>query len=231
MKSLGQIAQRAVRTAEGKSDSRNALIRAVRAACRAQGIEDDDRRALQLELTRKASLGQMTPAEIGKVLDHLNRNRKAPMAHRPHVAKIRALWWSLYWLGAIDQPTEKALNAFVKRQTGRSALRFLDARAAASVIEALKGMAAREGVAWPEAGATGDGAVAERRAVLDALWCKRCQAANRMDIANTVGLGINVGPLLGADRPNPDEWSAHELDLAMRYVGRALRRTLGKGAE
>lgn len=230
MKSLGQIAKSAVRTAEGKSDSRSALIRAVRAACRAQGIEDDDRRALQVELTGKASLGQMSPAEIGKVLDRLNKGRKAPMAHRPHTAKIRALWWSLYWLGAIDQPSEKALNAFVKRQTGRSALRFLDARAAAGVIEALKAMAAREGVAWPEPGAAGDGAVAERRAVLDALWRRRCTLARMPHLADARGLGQAVGPLLGGDLPDPARWGPKALDQAIRHVGKAVRRALEQAA-
>lgn len=226
MKSLGQIAQRALRTAEGKSESRTGLIRAVRAACRAQGIEDDDRRALQREVTGKASLGDMTPAEIGRVLDRLNRGRAAPMAHRPHVAKIRALWWSLYWLGAIDDPGERALNAFVKRQTGRNALRFLGAPQAASVIEALKAWCAREGVAWPPVAADAD-ARGERRAVLDALWRKRCDQAGAPRLADARGLGMNVGPLLG-DQPDPAKWGAKTLDLAIRHVGKAVRRAAGK---
>src|SRR3546814_5673177 len=73
------------------------------------------------------------------------------MGHRAHVGKIRALWWSLYWLGAIEDPKDRPLDAFVKRQTGMSSLRFLDHRKAASVIEALKSWAAREGVRWPTA--------------------------------------------------------------------------------
>lgn len=224
MKSLGQIAQRTVRTAAGKSESRVGLIRAVRAACRAQGIEDDDRRALQVEITGKASLGDMTPAEIGRVLDRLNRNRAAPMAHRAHVGKIRALWWSLYWLGAIDDPGAKALDAFVKRQTGRQSLRFLGHQQAPSVIEALKAMIAREGVIWPKA----SDAIADRRAVLDALWAKRCDQAGMPRLADKRGLGMAVGPLLG-DRPDPDEWTAHELDAAIKGVGKAYRRYLANG--
>lgn len=223
MKALGQIAARAVRTAGGKSESRTGLIRAVRAACRAQGIEDDDRRALQLEITGKASLGDMSPGEIGRVLDRLNRNRAAPMAHRAHVGKIRALWWSLYWLGAIDDPGAKALDAFVKRQTGRQALRFLGHAQAPSVIEALKSMAVREGVAWPPM----SDPVADRRAVLDALWAKRCHQARMPHLADARGLGMAVGPLLG-DRPDPDEWTAHELDAGIRGVGKAYRRYLGR---
>ncbi len=223
MKSLGQIAQRAVRTAGGKAESRTALIRAVRAACRAQGIEDDDRRAMQLEITGKASLGAMTPAEIGRVLDRLNRNRAAPLAHRAHIGKIRALWWSLYWLGAVDEPNARALDAFVKRQTGRSALRFVDHRQAAPVIEALKAWCAREGVEWPLAGDVR----ADRRAVLDALWRRRCDQARMPHLADKRGLGIVVGPLLG-DRPDPDEWTAHELDAAIKGVGKAVRRAMGR---
>lgn len=107
---------------------RTRLYRAVHAACRANGMDDDDRKALQSELFGKPSLSDMTTGEIARLLDYLNRNRKAPAGHRAHIGKVRALWWSLYWLGEVEQTDDRAIGAFVKRQTGVAALRFLDRR-------------------------------------------------------------------------------------------------------
>lgn len=49
-----------------------ARIKAVHAACRAAGIDADARRDLQLAVTGKASLGDMTLGEVSQVLDRLN---------------------------------------------------------------------------------------------------------------------------------------------------------------
>src|SRR5205085_10215175 len=135
---------------EGRSDSRTKLNGAVRAACRRLRISDDDRKAIQKEVTGKASMSDMTLAEIGQVLDRLNRDYKGPMGHRAHVGKIRALWWTLYWLGGVDQPNDAALDSFVARQTGKERIQFLGPREAFRVIEAMKKWAEREGVAWPD---------------------------------------------------------------------------------
>ncbi|MDR1995124.1 phage protein GemA/Gp16 family protein [Azonexus sp.] len=51
---------------------RAARIKAVHAACRRLGIDDDTRRDIQLSLTGKASLSDMHSGEVSRVLDHLN---------------------------------------------------------------------------------------------------------------------------------------------------------------
>jgi hypothetical protein len=137
---------------KGKSNYVRAhLYRAVHAAIRANGMDDDDRKALQQQLFGKASLSDMSDAEISMLLNRLNkdRNNKAPAGHRAHVGKIRALWWSLYWLGEVESSDERAISAFVKRQTNVSALRFVDHRTAPAIIEGLKSWLARVGVEWP----------------------------------------------------------------------------------
>lgn len=141
--------------ASGKTAvERTRLYRAVHAACRSNGIDEDARRAIQSDLFGKGSLSDMTTAEIARLLNHLNRNRPhssrgGPAANRTHIGKVRALWWSLYWLGEVNDHEDRAISAFVKRQTGVNALRWLDHRSAPSVIEALKGWAERAGVTWP----------------------------------------------------------------------------------
>jgi len=131
----------------------NHLYRAVHAAVRANGMDDDDRKAIMAEKFGKQSMSDMTTLEITQLLNHLNRdrNRQAPAGHRAHVGKIRALWWSLYWLGEVESADERAISAFVKRQTGVAALRFVDHKSARAVIEGLKAWAARIGVDWPDA--------------------------------------------------------------------------------
>lgn len=55
---------------------RSARIRAIHAACKARGIDEDTRRAMQLQITGKASSKDMSLVDINAVLDHLNRSQK-----------------------------------------------------------------------------------------------------------------------------------------------------------
>jgi len=214
------LAGRAVKAAAGKSDSRTKLVRAVRASCGRQGISDEDRKAIQLEVIGKESLADMELPEIGRLLDRLNKGWKGPMGHRAHLGKIRALWWTLYWLGAINEPNDQALNSFVERQAKVAALRFLDHKQAFAVIEALKSWAAREGVAWP---AGKPDANDDRRAVLAAIWLKLAQAG----LVSGARLAGYVTGALGADR-RLELLDSHELDALIRQLGKRLRRHLGK---
>lgn len=220
-KPFASIAGAALKTAAGKSDSRQKMVVAVRMAARRLNISDEDRHAIQLEETGKASLTDMELPEIGRVLDRLNKGWKGPMGHRSHVGKIKALWWSLYWIGAVDDPGAQALDAFVKRQAQVAALRFLDHRQAFSVIEALKSWAGREGVHWP----VGKAATAndDRRAVLDAVWTKLAER----------GLVARYGceAYLQRALPTPstmEQLESHELDAAIRYLGKKLRKAIAE---
>lgn len=156
----------------GKTVSeRTRLYRAVHAACRANQIDEDTRREIQSDLFGKASLSDMTLGEIARLLDHLNRNRKVPNGHRAHIGKVRALWWTMFWLGEVDSSDDRAISAFVKRQTGVSSLRWLDHRSAPSVIEALKAWAERVGVEWPTSEETA--AIQRRRPTFTATQHER----------------------------------------------------------
>lgn len=230
-KAFGAILNRQLRTSAGKSDSRRKLIGAVRAAASRMQLSDEDRREIQLDLTGKASMSDMSLSEIGQVLDRLNRDRPAPMAHRAHIGKIRALWWTCYWLGAIEEPNDAALDKFVHRQTGASSLRFVDHRNAPPIIEALKAMAARAGVRWPTEAAVREAAtvvgataaIADRREVLLALWGKLLDA----------GIVMNSRPFeyfAKALKLAPDEWkwSGRDYDEAIKQLGKRWRRHLAK---
>jgi hypothetical protein len=228
---FGAIAAQALRTTAGRSDSRSKMIYAVRAACGRLGIDDDDRRAIQIEETGKASLADMDVSDLGKLLDRLNKGWKGPMGHRAYIGKIRALWWTLYWLGAVEDPKDAPLEAFIKRQTGKSRLPFLGHKEAFSVIEALKSWAAREGVEWP-----GEQQLADRRrtdprvelpqldrhAVLDAIAQKlRRLGALGFGYASYCEKALKLAC-------NHLTWTDRELDACIRLLGKRLRRELGK---
>jgi hypothetical protein len=232
-KAFSSSAARVLRTASGRADSRTSMVKAVRAACRRLRMDDDDRHALQREVTGKRSMSDMTLAELGKLLDRLNRDWKGPMGHRAHVGKIRALWWSLYWLGAVDRPDDEALGAFVARQTGKARLQFLGSKEAFRVIEALKAMAARAGVRW----ATEERlaalapahphltlALLDRHAVAAAIGDKLGDARLIKDWAWWCEAALGLGRERYA-------WSEKELDACIRALGKRLRRHLDKSVD
>jgi hypothetical protein len=235
-KAFGLIAGKALRTAGGKAESRSKLIGAVRAACRRLGLGDDDRKVIQEQVTGKASMGDMNLAEIGLVLDRLNKGYKGPMGHRAHVGKIRALWWTLYWLAAVNEPNDAAVDAFIERQTGKARIQFLGHKEAFRVIEALKAWAGREGVDWNVQARLAELRPSnpdltvdrlERHAVLAAIALK-LRRAGRLNAGHESycqrslpGLGLNHWA-----------WDARQLDAAIRLLGKLLRRALNKrGAE
>lgn len=195
----------------------NARRRAIFAAARDAGLDEDDRRAVQLRVTGKPSLTGMTLRDMDAVLVAIRgtgtAKRDRPVGStRAHVGKIWALWWSLYWLRAVDRPEETALNAWVKRQTGVDAVRFLDHKSAVNVIEALKAWAAREGVEW----SVPPCAQADRRAVVDAIWAK-------LLVGNRVTGRTADTFLIGALNLPPRRWTDRQTDEAIRFLGRMLR--------
>ncbi|MEJ0012814.1 MAG: regulatory protein GemA [Bauldia sp.] len=120
-------------------------------------LEEDDYRALLERVTGKRSSKGMTTAELFAVLDEMRRLGFKPGSKAsaggldgPYAPKLRALWISGWHLGIVQARDDKALTAFVERQTGLSHTRFLrDAEDASAAIEALKAWLAREGgVDW-----------------------------------------------------------------------------------
>lgn len=211
---------------------RTRLYRAVHAACRAGGIDDDDRKALQSDLFGKPSLSDMTMGEIARLLDHLNRNRKAPAGHRAHIGKVRALWWSLYWLGEVNETEDRAISAFVKRQTGVSALRWLDHRSAPSVIEALKDWLTRVGVKWPVAAETAlvqqrkPGFTANHHERIGVIHAQRAKM-DQSDHFSGHRTSAYIASLGRTGTVGLFDLEVTELDGLIRHLGETIRRGQG----
>ncbi|MGH8012575.1 MAG: regulatory protein GemA [Candidatus Binataceae bacterium] len=97
------------------------------------------------------SAGVMTSRERAALIDELRgygfrrvEPRKSVAPGAPQGAKIRALWQALEVAGALHDASEKALRAFVLRQTGVVSIpQWLTAEQANKVIEGLKAWHAR----------------------------------------------------------------------------------------
>lgn len=127
-------------------------IAAIHVAKKQLGLDEDTYRAKLSNITGKSSAKDMTEAERQKVLtvfrnEGFEASSRAPQKglQGKFAKKLQALWIAGFNLGIINDRTDAALLAFVKRQTGLDHTRFLhyadDARAA---IEALKGWLRRE---------------------------------------------------------------------------------------
>lgn len=132
-------------------------LAAIHTGKKALGLDDDVYRALLARITGKTSARDLTDTERRRVIEEMRRQGfkgTSKGARKPlegkYAKKLQALWIAGWNLGLVRDRDDKALLAFVKRQTGIDHTRFLrDADDAARAIEALKGWLARSGgVTW-----------------------------------------------------------------------------------
>lgn len=172
--------------AEPEAAQRRAALARLHVVKKERAIDDDDWRDVMERVTGRRSLKELDVRQLYHLLDELHGTPRgcgvgnqsasnkdgAPRAVGgsgvvgPYAGKLRAMWLSGWHLGVIRDRSDAALVAFVKRQTGLDAVRFLrEAKAAAAAIEALKGWLARAaGVEWASDPDN------PRAAVVDAQW-------------------------------------------------------------
>ncbi|WP_170300971.1 regulatory protein GemA [Rhodoplanes serenus] len=170
-------------------------IGAIHSIAKRIGLDEAERRGLIEQVTGKRSAGDLDAVQAGRVIDRLKalsgQGSSAPRStftsglpavlppappakgamqiDGPYAGKLRALWITAHDLGIVRDRTDRALCAFVERQTKIAHPRWLrDAADAARAIEALKSWIAREGgITWPARDAEPS---AIKRAVLEAQW-------------------------------------------------------------
>jgi len=94
------------------------------------GLSDDDYRALLVGLAQKLGLAASRPLRPETETSAMER-------------KVWALWHQLHQVGLISNHSAPALNAYVYRQVGVSALRFATPAQLDTLIESLKSWAKR----------------------------------------------------------------------------------------
>lgn len=205
--------------------TRNRLMGAVHAAAKKNGIVDDTYRDMLRRVTGKESCRDMTNREIGAVLDHLNSGRRARRVDElPQARKIRALWLSGYQLGVVHDRSDRALRAFVRRQTGVDSESWLrDPRDARKVIEALKSWLAREAeVDWQ--GHEGD-PDAHR-------WCVMDAQIRRLRYGFAVTVDLDAVGKATTGKPGRFAWDSKDWDSVIAALGALIRGHSGVvGAE
>lgn len=111
------------------------------------GMDRETYEAMLMGIARVKSSADLDWAGRRKVLDHLAHVGWRPGFNResPRIRKLLALWSELHRLGAIEDRSARALNAFCKRQTGVDHIRFIDLQPAhmETLIESLKSWIAR----------------------------------------------------------------------------------------
>lgn len=181
-------------------------LKKIHALRREAGLDDDSYRDLLQAVTGERSAKAIDVGGAARVIDRLQGLSSqlrtgvdgAMNLTGPYASKLRALWICGFHLGVVRDRTDRALCAFLKRQTGIEHTRWLrDAGDARRVIEALKAWLAREaGVDWPSASSGGgDDARAVRIAVIQAQW-KRLVALGDADGSQP---DTAIADLAGAD--------------------------------
>jgi phage gp16-like protein len=177
-------------TFEPDPHARRRDLSAIHTAKKMLALTDETYRDLLERLTGKRSSADLDAAGRAAVLEEFRRLGFKPLdfktgsaaaskragtrarADDPVARKMRALWLSLWHLGAVRDPSENALAAFAKRIAHVDALQFLPPASARKVVEALKDWCIREGFAvdrLPE----GTQAADFNRALLRVLWIRR----------------------------------------------------------
>lgn len=150
-------------TAAQASSKQIGAIHALKARA---ALDDDSYRDLLSRETGRRSAKELSADQAGRVIERLkvlSGGSEKPVRatdkllaegalklEGPFVGQCRSLWIAGYNLGVIDDRTDRALVAFVERQTGIASLSWLrDPADARKAIEALKAWINRVAeVAW-----------------------------------------------------------------------------------
>jgi phage gp16-like protein len=131
----------------------NAQYAKINIACKQLGIDKYDIIADRYGIE---STKQLTHQQTFDLMLHFKalgwqptrkKNSKAsPKYKDAAMRKVVAIWITLYQKNVVKNPSDKALQAFVKRQTGMETLLWCDRAQVRDLIETLKQWAIREGV-------------------------------------------------------------------------------------
>lgn len=163
---MGLAAVRAAPAQFPANPRRRAMLAKIHVAKKSLQLDEDDYRQILLDETGHTSAGTCTEAELERALKRFQALGFKPLpkagatapatrpAQHPVAHKARALWISLYHLGAVENPNEKALESFARRQLKCERLVWANQSDGYKLIEALKAMAVRNG--WDQVDANGN---------------------------------------------------------------------------
>lgn len=215
-----------------KHGATTAMIATIHTLKSRAGLDDDTYRDLLEREAGCRSARQLTVIQAGRVIDRLRdaAGERGPAGavaglDSPVARKLQALWITGYNLGLVRDRTDRAMLAFLERQTGVSHTRFLahpsDASAA---IEALKSWLRRAGVDWPHEGRRGEADILDiKRAVVEAQWRRLGELD---DAFGRHHRDLKVYASKVAGRRAFEEFESHHYDDVQRALGNRIRAAL-----
>ncbi len=208
---------------------------------RIPGYTDDDYRAFLQSRYGVPTSTRLTFIQAAGVIGELRRlagraafsDARARAASGPYVKPLQALWIAAFNLGIVADRSDRALIAFVERQTGLTHTRFLqDAADARKAIEGLKAWIARSvnerlaetergdqghAFAWPK----GRNVIERKMAIVaaqTAIVRKQRPTFDPQTFGGLEGLGARL-----------DDYDERALDRLSAAIGKIIRRA--KAAE
>jgi phage gp16-like protein len=129
-------------------DVRRRELAQIHIAKQQLGMDDDTYRSVLWTVARVKSSADLDWAGRKRVLDYLKKCGFKPLPPKragerelddsAQAKMVRGMWLELHEAGVVKDPSERALNRWVKRMTGVDALRWLAPAQMNVVIEALK---------------------------------------------------------------------------------------------
>lgn len=213
------------------SQHRRSMLAKVHVAKKEMALDDDTYRAVIFRVTGHASSADCTDEQLTALLGEFRRlgwqakptlrrgsgQSASKAADHPTAKKARAMWISLGHLGAIKNPSEKALETFAARQTECAQMQWADQGKMFKLIEALKAMALRHG--WD---ATGNDLKLTKRRLLDAILARLVEkgfAAESWSLAEAATRIAGFTPKYAAHQ----FWDLGDFDAVAGAFGRLLR--------
>lgn len=196
-------------------------------------MDEDTYRSFLLREGGASSTKKLTPAAAGRVIDRLRTIVREPTWAKGAVAgldtpiarKLQALWLTGYNLGLIHDRTDRAMLAFLERQTGISHTLFLNHPSEATpAVQALKSWLRRDGgVEWPIETRRGDIDIGDlKQAVLDAQWRRLVELDDAFRTRDLAAFASKI-----THRRIADFESAH-FDQVQKALGVRIRAALAQ---
>ena len=198
---------------------RRALLAKVHIARKSLAMHEDDYRAHLERVTGHRSASECDDRQLRAAVASFEAigfesSRAAPkrrdLGNSLTVRKARAMWISLYQLGAIEDGSDAALETFGKRQLGVERLRWSNEREGFRLIEALKAIADRHG--W-------DQRVPSRMPPKERIAALKDRLVGAQ-LAKLATAGVDTSGPLESDR---SAWSQKRLESASAELGVRIR--------
>jgi phage gp16-like protein len=211
------------------------MLAKIHVAKKQLNMVDDDYRQLLFATTGKTSSADCNQAQLAAVIKALEgkgfrpmpAGGKAPSAQHKVARKARALWISLYQLGAVHNPAEEALEAFAKRQFGCDKLQWIKQSDGYLLIEALKSMARRAGWLQEQIGTRKKLTPTELQSGLCHTIVAKLKEAGA--IPSDWGLHDAAWKLCGVANTKETPWTADDYQRLAAGLGAELRKFAPKG--